>query len=757
MGQTLKALIAELRRRNVFRVAGTYAVVSWIMVQIAAITTSSFGAPDWVMKMLIVTFAIGFPIAVIFAWAFEMTPEGVRPTEQIPAEDSISAHTGRKLDWAILIGLLVVGILMVTGPFMSRSAPLPTLNIDAANELDVVSSDELSTGSVSAERKLQMPTPSGNQSIAVLPFDDFSPDKDQDYFAKGISEELLNVLTRIEGLRVASRTSAFAFQDQDKSVSEIAQALNVAHILEGSIRKAGSTLRISTQLINTANDQPIWSETYDRPLSAQNIFDVQDEIAAAIVNELKGRLSFKPEGSAGRTVSLEAYELYLKAIEKANQRLPGPLNEAIEIFEQVITLDPNYSQAYSGLADAYMFSFVYGGQNRDTTRAQALKNIDRALSLSPASAEALSSKSMYAHMFRTGSDVTDSIKFAEEAIKANPNYSIAYHRLGHAYATQGNYEESLKAFEKAREFDPLSSSILSSLARIQNLIGDWKAAKATSLDNRRWNPNQPTGYIYLSYFNFMQGNYVEAHSLAKDAQALNPAYPANAVILQQVYLKARMFEEASKIVVNEDVQPYAGTNSYAKAIIAIEKGELDNIATLISDIEDDNIKDFEDTKKAAIAHYFTGNYTEALPLFEKAIAGLGLDKDEANIDNLVFMTQALAVFEQENHPSRSLYQDKLNRYFGTRSYIDFERQDELSAGAMRLAMSDTPEKALSWIKRMIELGQADMTLKEPAFDSLRRNAQFRDLEIKMNENRDALKAELQKQRANPKENWLPFD
>jgi TolB-like protein/predicted Zn-dependent protease len=749
----LKAIIAELKRRNVFRIAGTYAVVSWIMVQIAAITTTSFGAPDWVMKMLIVTFAIGFPIALVFAWAFEMTPEGVRPTESISAEDSIAIHTGRKLDYAILIGLIIVGALIITSQFLPKPSPSQT---PTESNIDISATDSKQIKETMATAEASNTAEFGRLSIAVLPFDDFSPDKDQDYFAKGISEELLNVLARIEGLRVASRTSAFAFQEQDKSVGEIAEALNVAHILEGSIRKAGNTLRITAQLINTSNDQHIWSETYDRPLSAQNIFAVQDEIAAAIVDELKGRLSFTPEGSTGRTVSLEAYELYLQGLEKAKVRLPDPLNEAIQKFESVIALDPNYSQAYSGLADSYMLSYIYGGQERETAQAQALKNIDRALALSSNSAEALSSRAMYAHMFRSGNDVSESIDYAKRAIAANPNYSTAYHRLGQAYATQFDYKESLAAFEKAREFDPLSPTILSSVARLQNLLGDWKAAKATSLDIKKWHPNQPIGYIYLSYFNFTEGNYAEAHSLAKDAQALNPQDTTHPLLLQEIYLKARMFEEALAIKVNEDVFPHAGQNAMARAVVALDTGNVDNITTLIDAIEDDNPADVEDLKKAGMLHYLTGNYTAALPLYKTAIDTQNLKEEDADIDNLLFMARAAVILDQKNDQDARGFRNKLGDYFGDASHDDFDRQVELWAGAILAATSVEPQSAFPWLDRMLDLSQVDIVLKEPAFDRLRGTEEFAEMEQRMEENRDRLHTALEQQRANPKPNWLPF-
>jgi len=752
----LKKLLAEMRRRNVFRVAGTYTVVSWIMVQIASITTTSFGAPDWVMKMIIVTLLIGFPVAIVLAWAFEMTPEGVKLTETVSENDSIAAQTARKLDLAILAGILIVAALMMYSFVSPTKLSSETVLTDAVNDTppQTAAARSVTLNDNSSDSQSAI-FDNGEQSIAVLPFADYSPDKDQDYFAKGISEELLNVLARINGLRVASRTSAFAFNQQDKSIREISQALNVAHVLEGSIRKAGDTLRITAQLINTSTDHHVWSETYDRPLSAQSIFDIQDEIAAAIVKELKGRLSFQPSGAEGRTVSLEAYELYLKGLENANKRLPEPLNQAIQNFKDAIALDPNFPQAYSGLADSYMFSYIYGGQDRDTVMREARQDIDRALALSPNSAEALTSAAMYELMFDDGVDASKAINFASKAIKANPNYSVAHHRLGQAYAREANYEAGLKAFEKARELDPLSASILNNVARLQRLTGDWKGAKATSLDNMRWNPNQPAGYIAAAVIDFDQGNFANSHSLAKDAQALNPEDPTPNLLLQESYLKARMFAEAQAVNVNEAV--YAGSNINAKTIAYIEAGNFQSARDLIVQIEDDNIENTDDSQRAAYLYMMIGDLGKALELYEAILEIREYENKDADIDNILLLAHASATLKRMEHPKTDIFRQKLAVYFEGRSPQDFERQNELWAGASFMASSDTPEEAYPWIDRMLDLGQADVLLSEIAFDSLRGSEAFKLRDARMTENRDKLKDALEAQRANPKKTWLPFN
>lgn len=697
------------------------------MVQIAAITTASFGAPDWVMKMIIITLVIGFPIAMVLAWAFEMTADGVRPTETISPERSIASQTGRKLDWAILIGLLLVGFLLVF-PQIIRTPSLPqtSQNADAAPTLSTLASDDV--------------TPS-KQSIAVLPFEDYSAGKDQDYFAKGISEELLNVLGRIHGLRVASRTSAFAFVGQNKSIKEISQALNVSHILEGNVSKAGETLRIRAQLIDARNDNQIWTATYDRPLTAKNIFDVQDEIATAIVEELKGRLSLSPDGKAQRTESLAAYQLYLRAREKANERLPGPLKEAIVDFEEVIALDPAYSNAYSGLADSYMLAWAYGALPKETAKPEARKNIDRALVLSPSAAETLTSAAMYDLMFSESPDSPAAIDYALKAVAANPNYSVGFHRLGQAYAKKGEYDKSLKAFEQARTLDPLSASILNNIARIQRLTGDWKAAKATTLDNIKWNPQQPSGHIALSVFYFDEGDFVKSYSSAKDAEALNPKDPTPHIILKEIFLKAQLYDQALAL---EDE-----TNVEMKASVAFEKGDLARVRSFLPKFEDKTLKAYQ--------IYMLRDLEHAATAYDAVILEKSYKTLDADTDNLVDFANINFVFGKLGLPKALSFKTRLKSYFGEKTATQFELQNQLWAGATFKASSQTPKDALPWIDRMISLGQADSLLEGPAFDRLRKFPEFTKLQTRMAENRTKLNAAIQAKLANPEPDWIRPD
>ena len=265
-GCNLNSLFAELKRRNIFRVAGAYVVVAWLTMQVIAVMTPALNLPDWVDSFFAILFIAGFPIVLLFAWAFELTPEGVKRTTSIDAEDSIRGQTGRKLDFAILGGLGLVAALIIGTSLFSGSSPSPDVQSTAVTEKAI-------------------PSAEAGTSIAVLPFADMSSAGDQEYFSDGMAEEILNALVKVPQLRVAGRTSSFSFKGKDTNIREIGQALNVAHVLEGSVRKQGNNVRITTQLIKSKDGIHLWSETYDGSLD--NIFELQESISRAVTGELK--------------------------------------------------------------------------------------------------------------------------------------------------------------------------------------------------------------------------------------------------------------------------------------------------------------------------------------------------------------------------------------------------------------------------------------------------------------------------------------
>jgi adenylate cyclase len=329
-------LFAELRRRNVIRVALAYAVIAWVLAQIADLAFDGFDAPAWVLKSVLVVLALGFPLAVFFAWAFELTPEGVKKQAEVDSSKSITQNTGRKLDYLIIAVLAVAVGMLLVDKFALREAP-----VTGAESSIVESTTE--------------------KSLAVLPFVAMSNGPDDEYFADGLTEEILNSLAQLPELLVTARTSAFSFKGQDVPIPEIATALGVAHVVEGSVRRAGDRLRITAQLIRAHDGFHLWSETYDR--STADSFGVQGEIAEKVAaaldlvldeDELQRMHSSGLRNPEAFIAYQKANEIASRAHEFSNAELVAELLRANQYLERVIELEPGFSAAYFGHADYYI-------------------------------------------------------------------------------------------------------------------------------------------------------------------------------------------------------------------------------------------------------------------------------------------------------------------------------------------------------------------------------------------------------------------
>ncbi|MCH7510683.1 MAG: hypothetical protein IIB68_12745 [Proteobacteria bacterium] len=358
------SIVQELKRRNVIKVAVAYAIVGWLLVEVASVVLPTFKAPEWIMQVFTFFVIVGFPLALIFAWAFEITPEGIKREKDVDRSQSITHLTGRNIDY-IIIAALILGLgffafdKFVLGP--SRDAELVQATTEAiAEQAAEAGKEEIA-----------------NKSIAVLAFTDLSPQGDQEYFSDGISEELLNVLAKIPGLRVAARTSSFQFKGQNRDIVDIGQQLNVALVLEGSVRKAGIQIRITAQLVDASNGFHLWSETYDRELA--NIFAVQDEIAAAIVGALSEHLGLDVEAAPRviAAVNTEAHEAYLRGRYLVVQHTRATIEGAVREYEKAIVLDPDYALAHAELAMAILLLRRYSNMNLTEAIAKATLHVER--------------------------------------------------------------------------------------------------------------------------------------------------------------------------------------------------------------------------------------------------------------------------------------------------------------------------------------------------------------------------------------------
>ena len=457
------SVIAELKRRNVFRVSILYLVASWVLLQVGELLVGLLALPPWTNKLLFVALLLGFVPALIFSWVYELTPEGLKREHEIERNASITAATARKLD-LIVVGLLVIAIVVVAVErFIPRTAPIPAAT-DAAS------------GASSAEAPVQ----AAAKSIAVLPFADMSSGKDQEYFADGLSEELLNLLAKIPDLRVAARTSAFKFKGEKIDVQEVAQKLNVAHILEGSVRKSGNKVRITAQLIKAADGYHLWSETYDRTLD--DIFVVQDDIAGEVVEALKVTLLGTTSVTRSGPVDPEAYNLALQGRFFFDRRSRKDVERAVEYFRRSLERDPDYAPAWAGLSEAYARQADNGFVPAADGYRRAREAAEKALALDPQLADAHLAMG-WIHISYDWDWAAADASF-REALDLEPGNAQALRYASSQALTLGRWNEAIDLANKAIERDPLRPSNVGLALLAVNRDAEAEAAfrKALELD-----------------------------------------------------------------------------------------------------------------------------------------------------------------------------------------------------------------------------------------------------------------------------------
>ena len=444
--------IAELKRRNVIRAAILYLGAVWALAQGIAQLGPSVGAPEWTTRWFLVAAAIGFPFWIVFAWLYEFTPEGLKRESEIEAR-SIPRHTGRKLDLAIIGVLTLAVVLLLTDRFFLRPVHDTT---DA---------------------------PIAENSIAVLPFVNMSEDKANEYFSDGISEELLNLLTKMPQLQVAARTSSFSFKGKQVEVPEIGRQLHVANVLEGSVRKSGDRVRVTAQLIRAGEGFHLWSETYDRKLD--DIFKIQDEIAAEVVKQLKVRLL----GAAPRVRQTDpkGYMLYLQAVQLGRQNTPEAFAQSDALYRQVIEIDPSYAPAWRELS-------------RNFTNE--------------ADAGMLSNSEGYARAREAG----------EKALVIDPNYASAHSGLGWIAMANHDFVNAAKHFERSLALDSSDLSVLGNSAAFLQALGRLEEALAIQQALVRRDPLNVTALYNLGYTQRVMGQFDAAIATYRRVLGLSPGY-----------------------------------------------------------------------------------------------------------------------------------------------------------------------------------------------------------------------------------------
>ena len=538
----LRNFFAELKRRNVYKVAIAYIVAGWALSQGIAQVFPVFDIPNWAIRLIVLLIILGLPIAVVLAWMFELTPEGIRRTE---TADAMPAATRKKK--RVWIYVVVVGVLLSIGLFLLG-------RYSAVN---------------GAPRQSEAATVP-DKSIAVLPFDNLSRDPDNAYFAEGVQDEILTRLAKIGDLKVISRTSTEKYKSAPANLREIAQQLGVAHIVEGSVQKANDQVRVNVQLINALTDAHLWADTYDRKLT--DIFAVESEIAKTIAETLQARLTGSERSSIGKapTANPEAYELYLKGRFFWNKRTGDDLRKSIEYLKQAIAKDPGYALAYAALADSYGLLRFYGGASPAESVVPAQAAAKKALELDDSLAEAHASLGLIA---TEELEVNRGVDELERAIQLNPNYATAHHWLGLALATLRQSDRSIGELKRALELDPLSMIINADLSIIYLYAHRYDDAEAQARKTLEIDSRSFVAHYYLGAALQLTGRLKEAIPEFQKAVELNND-PYSIAMLAQAYARNGQTDEARKLLAHlNEMAKSAEVPEYALATVYTSLGE----------------------------------------------------------------------------------------------------------------------------------------------------------------------------------------
>jgi len=528
----LKPYIEELKRRNVFKAGVAYLIVAWLIAQIASIILPTFEAPPWVMKTMLFVLIIGFPINLVISWIYDVTPDGIKKTRSLNERSFLK---NKRLNKVIVSALLVTVVIIASNLFFNR-----------VNTTD--------------------------KSIAVLAFADMSPNKDQEYFSDGISEELLNLLAKIPELKVISRTSSFSYKGTNKTATEIAKALNVSYILEGSIRKADNIVRVTAQLIRANDGFHEWSHTYDRALDS--IFKIQDDISAEVTKQLQ--LSILGKQPLAKPIDTEAYTLYLQAVHLVHQNTKEAYITAEEKIKAAIAIDANYADAWRMLAQIYDTG-VYNFSIREPKEGLPL-----------------------------------GLAAAKKAIELDPNAAQAYCALSSLQKLAWDFEASAKNMEKALQLDPNNGVIIGTAALM--CFGDLE--KAISLQKKaiKLDPVVYTNYFNLG-FAYYRLNRLEEANVAFDTFALYyPNWQIYHYMKALVNLAQGNNEEALKEIEQESNEFFS---LYGRNFVYFAMGNLDKANELFEEFKERY--GANEPSNLADLYAFRGDYDSSFKELDRAL------------------------------------------------------------------------------------------------------------------------------------------
>jgi TolB-like protein len=549
------SFFAELKRRNVYKVAVAYAVASWLLIQVATQVFPFFDIPNWAVRLVVLILIAGFPVALVFSWAFEITPEGIKRESEIEGDKSITHHTGRKIvALTIVLAVVAIGLLayQLWGPKRSTS----TARQDA--------SPSRAEAAISVQEK----------SIAVLPFDNLSDDKSNAYFTEGIQDEILTRLSKIAALKVISRTSTQKYKSAPGNLRDVAQQLGVANILEGSVQKIANAVHVNVQLIRAATDEHLWAESYNRKLD--DVFGVEGEVASSIADQLNAKLSGTEQKAVANkpTQNAAAYDAYLRALSiEHNSYNYDAYNQAERVYAYAVQLDPNFALAWARLS--IIRSFLYfNAIDLTTNSATAVKEAaDRAMTLAPEAGESWIAQGSY--RYRVLRNFQGAVGAYQEAQKRLPNSALVHQYLAFVQRRLGQWNEAEANYKKALELDPRDIQLLNSMANeFYAYLRRFDEALAIIDRSLQLAPDDEVGHAGKAGLLQASGRLEEARlELAHVPPELTDDWIIGARLNQAVY--ERNFDEGIKVAQRKlsSVPPGQALDSFQKSFL-VELGQF---------------------------------------------------------------------------------------------------------------------------------------------------------------------------------------
>jgi TolB-like protein/Tfp pilus assembly protein PilF len=688
------SLFNELKRRNVFKVAAAYIIVAWLLLQVSDTLVPALHLPDWFHSGVAFLLIMGFPIAMIFAWAFEMTPEGLKKEKEVGRSESVSGSKGQKLNYAIMALLVLAVIYFAFDKFAldpRRDAGIAQTTQQAAGEADV------------AAESIE-PEPD-EKSIAVLPFANRSNVSEDLFFTDGIHDDLLTQLAKIDDLKVISRTSVMEYRDTSKKIPEIAKELGVATILEGGIQRAGKRIRINAQLIDVNTDEHLWAETFDREMTVENIFEIQSEITRQIVTAVRGELSSEETAALTQlpTQSLEAYEAYMhaKAAILESAYTAEKYLRAEQWAEKAVALDPEFTWGWSILVEAHVHS-VWLGSDASAERVNAAKYaLQQAMAGDPESSEAQTALGEY--LYRIEGDYVAALAAFKKASARQPGNAHTMYQVASTQRRIGQFNESIASFEKALRLDPANVPTVSDYLITLMFNGEYeKGVPLAEKAIQRF----PRDDVLKSHLAFMYINW--KGDLSKARVLLNEMTPTAGFeyvsLATQLPLYERDFSKALATWDSPEVIKYSGYRASRSGWRGRELGEI---------------------------HQLLGNQDKAVEVLKEFIADESA-RESLAVRNRAFQLINMALaFALTNEPQRALETMK-EATSAIRSVADGLASAPIDGSATRiLALVGQHDQALQEIERLLDTPGSDLTrwslTLDPRWDFFRDDERFNDL------------------------------